>query len=683
MINITGKVINENGIGISDLKVKAFIKSFDVEMHEGEITTTSSGQFSFQIETLVTFTQHRIRVFNGIVELYESDYHLLPTDWNVGDIVFHSSFLNGWTVRDRITGAPIMVTDNNALVFEIDNEISWSSLTKAIKNSASQVHMQQFYFQVNKFIPDFRGQDDGLNPPSPGIKTPGECLEKIMADAYTFNGTNVRILIRDVTFLGISITSPAFAAALMMPLFLNVSILKVNSKLDLSELKVGVTAAFLLSPPAGLIGGLILFAAPRAPNLISTGEIVEDYFTEAQASVVKKFTCDFFNPLHAKYTVIDNEVCFITASPFMNSYFSGQSHAIKDYRYGNSWVQLPIHDVNAQIKGPALASITDTFNKYWNSVGSSETFTPPIVTQQGGTNTATVQINRSIPKETFTDLPDGETGILESYLRAINEATSFIYIENQYITEKKIYDILVDKIRTSSVELIVVANVKMDLPGYDTEQKGRIRALKSALQGKESQFGFFTIWTQQTDYIPNSQKPLEKVLGVMPNYVHSKVAIIDDKWATLGSANLDGVSLRNTGAQEMNISIFNGVDNYPTSLCPSRLRNKLWNEHLLSLNQSSANIIPQPTSGGWLSLWKQKAQEKFQSIKNFGTPATTSRILEWVPQTDPKEYLVALGMDDFDGTKIKILDNVPEVYDFRTGKWVSNNSGNRIIDAYR
>lgn len=56
-----------------------------------------------------------------------------------------------------------------------------------------------------------------------------------------------------------------------------------------------------------------------------------------------------------------------------------------------------------------------------------------------------------------------------------------------------------------------------------------------------------------------------------PVYVHAKVAIVDDRWMTIGSANLNEHSLFND--TEVNISVWD------TSLA-QRTRRMLWAEHL-------------------------------------------------------------------------------------------------------
>src|SRR4030095_10300641 len=85
---------------------------------------------------------------------------------------------------------------------------------------------------------------------------------------------------------------------------------------------------------------------------------------------------------------------------------------------------------------------------------------------------------------------------------------------------------------------------------------------------------------------------------MLPIYVHAKVGIVDDAWATIGSANLDGLSLdsylvsqiinaplpgtpfREQRAIEVNSLLFKKLDGQPESNLPSLLRRKLWAEHL-------------------------------------------------------------------------------------------------------
>jgi hypothetical protein len=453
-----------------------------------------------------------------------------------------------------------------------------------------------------------------------------------------------------------------------LPIVSDVEIAYALSKLD--DLGTGTSillgAGLVLGPIVGILGGLLLLIVPQITQALSTGQMVADYFAPLLDAhmKMKKFPCNFFNPLHAKYVIIDNTSVHITASPYMNAFFSTQNHWVKDYRYGDSIMRTPVHDVSGRLVGPIMEFIRSTYDRYWNVNGDPATFPGPVVTPQTGASTASVQVNRTIYQGTFSDMPKGEQGILESYLRAIDAATDYIYLENQYFTEEKIYNALVEKIKsTSSVQLIVLVNIDMDIPGYNNTQRNRINALKTALTGKEDQFGFFTIWSQE--------KPAA-MESIINTYIHSKAAVIDDNWATFGSANLDGYSMRSGGEHDVNVAIFNGVDSLAASDFPSQMRNKLWNEHLYSLDQDNANVIARPASGGWLSLWNQMAQAKLDSINNLDGPVSTSRILKWVGKDNAMDYLKELGVTNFDKTKLIVLDKVPQVYSLADGTWGDN-----------
>src|SRR5690606_21302610 len=131
-------------------------------------------------------------------------------------------------------------------------------------------------------------------------------------------------------------------------------------------------------------------------------------------------------------------------------------------------------------------------------------------------------------------------GILEAYQRAIHNAERFIYIENQYFTSHDIIDALIFRMKDDSkprLEIIIVLPIKPDLPGYPDRHIDNVNQLKAVAKSKGHQLGVYTMWSRsKTAGAGNDTQ-------IMPVYVHSKMAIIDDKWATVGSANLDGTSL--------------------------------------------------------------------------------------------------------------------------------------------
>jgi phosphatidylserine/phosphatidylglycerophosphate/cardiolipin synthase-like enzyme len=93
-----------------------------------------------------------------------------------------------------------------------------------------------------------------------------------------------------------------------------------------------------------------------------------------------------------------------------------------------------------------------------------------------------------------------------------------------------------------------------------------------------------------------------------PVYIHAKVAIVDDSWLTLGSANLNEHSLFND--TEMNI-----VSHDPDLARHTRLR--LWAEHL----ELPIDEVPSDPIEAIDQLWKPISKTQLQ-LRDTGKPLT-------------------------------------------------------------
>ena len=105
-----------------------------------------------------------------------------------------------------------------------------------------------------------------------------------------------------------------------------------------------------------------------------------------------------------------------------------------------------------------------------------------------------------------------------------------------------------------------------------------------------------------------------------PVYVHAKVGIVDDRWLTVGSANLNNRGFLNDA--ELNIAVANPQ-------AASELRVSLWAEHL----QASLDdvVMLQAVERGLESLQRQ-AQENFDSCVTARTTARSSLTIYHVRQ---------------------------------------------------
>jgi phosphatidylserine/phosphatidylglycerophosphate/cardiolipin synthase-like enzyme len=190
---------------------------------------------------------------------------------------------------------------------------------------------------------------------------------------------------------------------------------------------------------------------------------------------------------------------------------------------------LERHDAYLEVNGPSATDVAHNFVQRWN--GASEPHAsddlPLPTTVLAPCGTSTVQIQRM-----FRD----ERSILAQYECAIDAAERSIYIENQAIPIPPIAARLESALRRGvEVTLLVPADPEEHV--YVARKDPARRDLFQALEAL-------------------GRHPTFRLAGLSV-YVHCKLMIVDDAWATIGSCNLHSHSLG--GSAEMNASIWDAA----------------------------------------------------------------------------------------------------------------------------
>ncbi|WP_439937990.1 phospholipase D family protein [Nocardia sp. N13] len=272
-----------------------------------------------------------------------------------------------------------------------------------------------------------------------------------------------------------------------------------------------------------------------------------------------------------------------------------------DDRYGDT---PPWHDAMAEIRGPAVAHVLDTFTERWDDGTPLDHRNPYRVVHhriarmprrpeqlperwdpppEAGRHQ--VQILRTYPakKPEYPFAPGGERSIARAYSRAFSRARRLVYVEDQYFWSDVVATTLADALRREPA-LHVIAVV----PRHPEEANrvagppmlhGQRQAWESLRAAGGDRFAMFD---------------LENDAGT-PIYVHAKVCIVDDAWMTIGSDNLNMRSW--THDSELTCAV---VD--PDDALPRDLRTTLWAEHLgLPRDDQRLGDLDDP-----MSLWRSR-----------------------------------------------------------------------------
>jgi phosphatidylserine/phosphatidylglycerophosphate/cardiolipin synthase-like enzyme len=335
------------------------------------------------------------------------------------------------------------------------------------------------------------------------------------------------------------------------------------------------------------------------------------------------------------------------------------------------------HDASVLVTGPVTESLRDTFQLRWQEVLSLPKrpirmhglkfglMNPPLIEGLAeiskqtplAHSEASMQVLRSFGpwkidslfsflRQSWSLLPrQGIQEIYQCHTKAFGSARQYIYIEDQFLEEKmggksayEIYPLLVQAAQR---------NVKVILLGSGGKERGRRLVVKREeniptlpMDEETSQSEMSTLTNQPTVYHDRRSKLKSRISKDIQTKVldqlspeqqrnivvsqvehvkmHAKVTLVDDEFASVGSANIFSRSMSGVD-HELNVAIVT------TGTQVRDLRVKLWAEHLRSpLNQDLKNALHDLGDQGlafgiWRPEWLPQTADR-QTWRQRGLP---------------------------------------------------------------
>ena len=207
----------------------------------------------------------------------------------------------------------------------------------------------------------------------------------------------------------------------------------------------------------------------------------------------------------------------------------------------------PWHDAQIAVRGPAVGDLEFCFRERWDDpdrlsrdplgilhdllrhTDRRASTLPPMPPDPPACGTHAVQVLRTyaLRHGGYPFAPHGERSVARGFRKAIQRARRLIYIEDQFLWSSEVAGIFASALEASpSLHLIAVVPRFFDQAGTLTlrpNQVGREQAVQILLDAGGDRVAIYDI---------------ENVAGV-PVYVHAKISVIDDVWASVGSDNFN------------------------------------------------------------------------------------------------------------------------------------------------
>ena len=216
--------------------------------------------------------------------------------------------------------------------------------------------------------------------------------------------------------------------------------------------------------------------------------------------------------MHRKIAVVDNKIAFV-----------GGINIIDDYNVPDN--TPPRIDYAVRIEGTLLPSIASSIQKLWRRISLSH-LKPANTNNKISTNKVELTATKGVDAAfVLRDNLIHRRDIENAYLSAINTAKSEIIIANAYFVPGRRF--------RQALLRAAKRGVKIEL----------------LLQGRMEYFLMFATHAFYSLFLKNGIEIYE----YRKSFMHCKVAVIDGRWATVGSSNIDPFSM--LLAREANIIV--------------------------------------------------------------------------------------------------------------------------------
>ena len=288
---------------------------------------------------------------------------------------------------------------------------------------------------------------------------------------------------------------------------------------------------------------------------------------------------------HEKLIVVDDEIAFVGGIDW--TVFGGDRYDTPAHPPRG---ELGWHDVGTRLEGPIVNDVIEHFRLRWHETTGERLPDPPSQPEAGSSE---IQLVRTVPEKVYDGVPKGDFRVLESYVRGLRSARHFVYLENQFLWAPRVVDLLCEKLSNPpSDDFRVICLLPSHPTTGEDDTRGQLAQLVEADKGGE-RFLACGIWARGAGSHSD------------PIYIHAKVCIVDDRWMTIGSANMNNHSLFNDS--EVNV-----VTSDADLIEKTRLR--LWSEHL-ELDESDISGTPaEMFDKYWRPIAEEQARRRLAKV---------------------------------------------------------------------
>lgn len=255
--------------------------------------------------------------------------------------------------------------------------------------------------------------------------------------------------------------------------------------------------------------------------------------------------------MHRKVSVIDRTIAFV-----------GGINIIDDYNVPDN--MPPRIDYAVRIEGKLLSSILNSVNKLWRRISVLHLHADNLLAQSA--TSKKTQAKMPQPGKKAVDSPENTKS---------NISAAFILRDN-VLNRRSIENAYLSAIKQAKKE-IIIANAYF-VPGRRF-RKALLAAAKRGVSVKlllQGRMEYFLMFATHAFYAGFLKKDIQ-IYEYRKGFMHSKVAVIDQEWATVGSSNIDPFSL--LLAREANVVVKD-----------KRFANELRDDVMLSIEQDSYHV---------------------------------------------------------------------------------------------